>query len=67
MQYKFDFSLLKPLNIPSLPWREPAQFHTFATVEKYLKEIPFLFAGRKKKELINFKFGLERVLFEILI
>ena len=56
-----DFSLLKPLNIPSLPWREPARFHTFATVEKYLKEIPLL------QTFMNSDFAGDRRMFQLII
>lgn len=56
-----DFSLLKPLNIPSLEWREPAQLHTFATVEKYLKEIPLL------QTFMNSDFAGDRRMFQLII
>lgn len=56
-----DFSLLKPLNIPSLPWREPTQFYTFAIVEKYLKEIPLL------QTFMNSDFAGDRRMFQLII
>lgn len=56
-----DFSLLKPLNIPSLPWREPAQFYTFETVEKYLKEIPLL------QTFMSSDFAGDRRMFQLII
>ena len=37
-----DYSLLKPLKIPSLKWKEPKGTYTIFEYERYFKNIPYL-------------------------
>lgn len=55
-----DFSLLKPLKIPSLKWRKP-QPYSIETWNKYAKEIPYL------KVFKNSPFDGDHIMIDLII
>ena len=55
-----DYSLLKPLNIPSLKWRKPESIHPII-LHEYCKEIPYL------STFFNSEFEGDRIMAQLIV